>query len=137
MAGTTYTCVVLACTLLSTLRNDTNETRASRLDREQSFFERYGFLPERYAALGALRGRPRDAVPACRGVGDRAAAALVRAYGDVDAMVQAAGTPPITPEARSQQEPLYPTYLVLELTRYAAQRTASCAASGPRWPPRS
>lgn len=65
----------------------------------QSFFERYGFLPERYAVLGALLGRPRDAVPSCRGVGDRAAAALVRAYSDVDAMLQAAGALPDT-EAR-------------------------------------
>ena len=71
------------------------DARAFWLRRKQSFFERYGFLPERYAVLGALRGRPRDAIPACRGVGDRSAAALVRAYGDVDAMLQAAGTPRI------------------------------------------
>ena len=37
-------------------------------------------------------------MPACRGVGDRPAAALVRAYGDGDAMLQAAGTPRVTPK---------------------------------------
>ena len=113
------------------------DARASRMHRKQSFLERYGFVPERYAALGALRGRPRDAVPACRGVGDRAAAALVRAYGDVDAMLQAAGTPRIS---LAMHEAARASWLqmisCLGLTRHAAQRTASCAASGPRWPPR-
>jgi 5'-3' exonuclease len=57
----------------------------------QSFFERYGFEPERYALLGALLGRPRDGVPRVVGVGDRAAAALVRAHGTADAILHAAG----------------------------------------------
>ena len=97
----------------------------------QSFFERYGFLPERYAVLGALLGRPRDAVPSCRGVGDRAAAALVRAYGDVDAMLQAAGA---SRHALSCGCGMRSRHALL--TRGATQRTASCGLSGPRWPPR-
>jgi hypothetical protein len=64
---------------------------ACRCTRAQSFFERYGFGPERYALLGALLGRPRDGVPRVVGVGDRAAAALVRAHGTADAILHAAG----------------------------------------------
>jgi 5'-3' exonuclease len=59
----------------------------------QSFRAQYGFEPRTgWPVLGALRGRPRDGVPRCRGVGDRAAAGLVRAHGgDVEAILAAAG----------------------------------------------
>ncbi|MEP7024837.1 MAG: 5'-3' exonuclease [Actinomycetota bacterium] len=42
-----------------------------------------------YAAFAALRGDPSDGLPGVAGVGDKTAAALVRVFGTVDAMITA------------------------------------------------
>src|SRR5260221_11546459 len=47
-------------------------------------------MPSRgYAAFAALRGDPSDGLPGVPGVGEKSAAALVRAFGSVEAMLAA------------------------------------------------
>jgi 5'-3' exonuclease len=50
---------------------------------------RYGIPGSRYAAFAALRGDPSDGLPGVPGVGEKTAAALVRSFGTVDAMLAA------------------------------------------------
>jgi 5'-3' exonuclease len=50
---------------------------------------KYGIPGRSYAAFAALRGDPSDGLPGVAGVGDKTAAALVRVFGTVDAMVTA------------------------------------------------
>jgi 5'-3' exonuclease len=50
---------------------------------------KYGIPGRGYAAFAALRGDPSDGLPGVPGVGDKTAAALVRVFGSVDAMVAA------------------------------------------------
>jgi 5'-3' exonuclease len=50
---------------------------------------KYGIPGRRYASFAVLRGDPSDGLPGVAGVGDKTAAALVRAIGDVDDMITA------------------------------------------------
>jgi 5'-3' exonuclease len=50
---------------------------------------KYSIPGRSYAAFAALRGDPSDGLPGVAGVGDKTAAALVRVFGTVDAMVTA------------------------------------------------
>jgi 5'-3' exonuclease len=52
--------------------------------------ERYGVPPQSYADFAALRGDPSDGLPGVPGVGEKTAAALVVAYGDLDGILRAA-----------------------------------------------
>ncbi len=60
----------------------------SRLDEldEAAVLDRYGVPASRYAEFAILRGDPSDDLPGVRGVGEKTAAALVRAYGSLDEM---------------------------------------------------
>jgi DNA polymerase-1 len=51
---------------------------------EAGILERTGVPPAQYPFLAALRGDPSDNIPGVPGVGEKTAAKLVRAYGDVD-----------------------------------------------------
>jgi len=52
--------------------------------------ERYGVPPQSYADFAALRGDPSDGLPGVPGVGEKTAAALIAAYGDLDGILRAA-----------------------------------------------
>ena len=55
----------------------------------QSIESKYGVSPAKYLAMAALRGDPSDGLPGIAGIGDKTASALVNAYPDLDALVQA------------------------------------------------
>ncbi len=52
---------------------------------------KYGVPPHRYADFATLRGDPSDGLPGVKGVGEKTAAALVKAYGSLDELVARAG----------------------------------------------
>jgi 5'-3' exonuclease len=56
---------------------------------EASIAERYHIPGGGYAAFAALRGDPSDGLPGVAGVGEKTAAALVRAFGSIEAMLAA------------------------------------------------
>jgi DNA polymerase I len=51
--------------------------------------ERYGVTPEQVVDFIALRGDPSDKIPGARGVGEKTAAALLREYGSLEALLAA------------------------------------------------
>ena len=51
---------------------------------EAGILERCGVLPDKYVLLAALRGDPSDNLPGVPGVGEKTAAKLLNAYGDLD-----------------------------------------------------
>ncbi|MBA3338743.1 MAG: 5'-3' exonuclease [Geodermatophilaceae bacterium] len=51
---------------------------------------KYGIPGRAYADFAVLRGDPSDGLPGVRGIGDKTAAALILAYGSVDAIIDAA-----------------------------------------------
>ncbi len=53
---------------------------------EAGIEERTGVRPELYPFLASLRGDPSDNLPGVPGVGEKTAAKLVNAYGDVDTL---------------------------------------------------
>jgi 5'-3' exonuclease len=56
---------------------------------EAGVTKRYQIPGRSYAAFAALRGDPSDGLPGVPGVGEKTAAALVRAFGSVEAMLAA------------------------------------------------
>jgi len=56
---------------------------------EAAVAERYQIPGRGYAAFAALRGDPSDGLPGVPGVGEKTAAALVRAFGSIEAMLAA------------------------------------------------
>jgi 5'-3' exonuclease len=60
---------------------------------EAAVARKYGIPGRSYAAFAALRGDPSDGLPGVPGVGDKTAAALVAAHGDVPAILAAAEDP--------------------------------------------
>jgi 5'-3' exonuclease len=56
---------------------------------EAALTARYQIPGRSYAAFAALRGDPSDGLPGVPGVGEKTAAALVRVFGSVDAMLEA------------------------------------------------
>lgn len=77
----------------------TGGTSASRGGRPwqvltpQSALERFKVPARLYADFAILRGDPSDGLPGVRGIGDKTAAALVSAFGDVEAIIAAAVDP--------------------------------------------
>lgn len=60
--------------------------------------ERYGVAPEQYALMAALRGDPSDGLPGVAGIGERTAANLIGAFGDLAGLLAAAKVdPPVRP----------------------------------------
>lgn len=57
---------------------------------EASVVKRYGVLPQQYADFATLRGDSSDGLPGVAGVGDKTAAALLKTYGDLDSIIDAA-----------------------------------------------
>ena len=54
---------------------------------------KYGIDGGQYADFAALRGDPSDGLPGVAGVGEKTAATLLRRFGDLEAIVAAAGDP--------------------------------------------
>lgn len=67
---------------------------------------RFGVPPAAYADLAVLRGDPSDGLPGVRGIGEKTAAALIRAFGDLEGVICAARDPasprPMTPAVRAR-----------------------------------
>ena len=57
---------------------------------------KYGISPRQYAAFAAMRGDPSDGLPGVAGVGEKTAAGLLREFGDLDGILEAAGDPAAT-----------------------------------------
>lgn len=66
--------------------------------------ERFGVPARAYADLAVLRGDPSDGLPGAKGIGEKTAAALVRAFGGLSDILAAAADPntaaPMTPATR-------------------------------------
>jgi 5'-3' exonuclease len=60
---------------------------------EAAVARKYGIPGRSYAAFASLRGDPSDGLPGVPGVGDKTAAALVTAHGDIPAILAAAEDP--------------------------------------------
>jgi 5'-3' exonuclease len=54
--------------------------------------DRYGIPGRAYADFAILRGDPSDGLPGVRGIGQKLAAELLRTYGSLDAIIEAAET---------------------------------------------
>ncbi|HLS26261.1 MAG TPA: 5'-3' exonuclease H3TH domain-containing protein [Beutenbergiaceae bacterium] len=66
--------------------------------------QKYGIDPHQYADFATLRGDPSDGLPGVKGVGDKTAATLLGAYGDLAAIRAAAADPStsLTPAQRKR-----------------------------------
>jgi hypothetical protein len=51
---------------------------------------RYGITPDQYADFATLRGDPSDGLPGVPGIGEKSAASLLRRFGTLDALLDAA-----------------------------------------------
>lgn len=65
---------------------------------EKALLAKYEVPAQRYADFATLRGDASDGLPGVKGVGEKTAASLVTAYGDLDA-IRAAAADPSTPMA--------------------------------------
>lgn len=65
---------------------------------------KYQVPADRYVDFAVLRGDPSDGLPGVKGIGDKSAAQLVAKYGDLEAMLAAAGDPAsgMSPALRSK-----------------------------------
>jgi 5'-3' exonuclease len=54
--------------------------------------KKYGVLPSQYADFATLRGDSSDGLPGVAGIGEKTAAGLLAAYGDLDGILAAAET---------------------------------------------
>lgn len=59
---------------------------------EAAVVSKYGVLPQQYADFAALRGDPSDGLPGVAGVGDKTAATLLAAHGDLAGITTAAAS---------------------------------------------
>jgi DNA polymerase I len=75
-----------------TVLRPTAGTRALERVDVDGVIERYGVEPRQVADLIALRGDPSDNIPGARGIGQKTAAELLRAHGDLEGVIAAAAT---------------------------------------------
>lgn len=96
--------------------------------------ERFGVPAHAYVDMAALRGDPSDGLPGVPGIGAKTAVALIDAFGDLDALLQAA-------HAGSAARPLTPRLAGLlvehEATVLAARTVARVATDLPVDPERT
>jgi 5'-3' exonuclease len=67
--------------------------RNLQIHDESAVVAKYGIPGRGYAAFAALRGDPSDGLPGVPGVGDKTAAALISAHGDIPGVLAAAADP--------------------------------------------
>jgi 5'-3' exonuclease len=67
---------------------------------------RFGVTPRQYLDFAVLRGDPSDGLPGVSGIGDKTGATLISHFGDLEALIAAAGAPnakkPLTPRLCSK-----------------------------------
>jgi 5'-3' exonuclease len=64
---------------------------------EQAVIERYGVSSQKYVDFAIMRGDPSDGIPGVPGIGEKTAAALITAFGDLRGIMAAAQEPPVKP----------------------------------------
>ncbi len=64
--------------------------------------DKYGIEPQQYADFAVMRGDPSDGLPGVSGIGDKTAARLLQAHGDLGGILRAAarGEPPAAKQAQ-------------------------------------
>jgi 5'-3' exonuclease len=69
---------------------------------EKALLAKYEIPANRYADYATLRGDASDGLPGVKGVGDKTAASLITAYGDLDSIRKAAADPgtPMSPAVK-------------------------------------
>ena len=77
-----------------------------RLDRSprRRWRRKYDIPGDRYADFAVLRGDPSDGLPGVPGIGEKTAAALIRAFGSLDSAQERAGQGPRRVPARHAEE---------------------------------
>jgi DNA polymerase-1 len=78
----------LASPAITVLRPNKGVYELEHVDPE-GVVERYGVLPEQVTDLIALRGDPSDNIPGARGIGQKTAAKLLLAHGDLEGVLAA------------------------------------------------
>ncbi len=65
---------------------------------------KYGITPRQYADFAVMRGDPSDGLPGVAGVGEKTAAGLLREFGDLDGIIDAANDAetPLSPAVRTR-----------------------------------
>jgi 5'-3' exonuclease len=99
---------------------------------------RYGVLPEQYADFATLRGDPSDGLPGVPGIGAKTAAGLLRSFGTLEALLEAAsaGDPRLGqagPRLRSARDYLLRAAEVVRTAR--ALELPAIATALPHTPP--
>ncbi|NNG34471.1 5'-3' exonuclease [Nakamurella aerolata] len=93
---------------------------------------KYGVPATGYADYATLRGDPSDGLPGVPGVGDKTAAALIGSYGNIDAMLTAAGDPASAMASGPRRKLLAAAdYLAAAPAVVAVRRDAEVLLSGP------
>lgn len=88
---------------------------------------KYGVEPSAYVDFAVLRGDPSDGLPGVPGIGDKTAASLVRAHGDMDGIVTAAQQGRLAPRAAAS--------LASSIDYLAAAREVVAVATDVSLPP--
>ncbi len=88
---------------------------------EAGIVERTGVRPDQYVQYAALRGDTSDNLPGVPGVGEKTAAKLINAYGDIDGLYQHVDdqTPKLQENLRSHEDDVRVNTVVMELLRDA------------------
>lgn len=95
---------------------------------------RYGVLPSQYADFAALRGDPSDGLPGVAGVGEKTAATLLAAHGDLDGVIRAAEAGDgVTPRVRASIQAALP-YLAVAPTVVRVVRDLDLPEADDRLP---
>jgi 5'-3' exonuclease len=65
---------------------------------------KYGITPRQYADFAVMRGDPSDGLPGVAGIGEKTAAGLLREFGDLDGIIEAAQDDdvPLSPAVRGR-----------------------------------
>jgi len=69
---------------------------------DETVVARYGVLPSQYADFATLRGDASDGLPGVRGIGEKTAATLLRAHGDLAGIRAAAASGQLTATAAAR-----------------------------------
>jgi 5'-3' exonuclease len=67
------------------------------LMNEAAVLDRYGVSPSSYVDFAIMRGDSSDGIPGVPGIGEKTAAALIQAFGDLDGVIRAAHEDPMKP----------------------------------------
>jgi 5'-3' exonuclease len=64
---------------------------------EHGVMDRYGVHPANYVDYAILRGDPSDGIPGVPGIGEKTAAAMIGAFGNLEGVMRAAKSDPVKP----------------------------------------